>query len=141
MEMDKILYTEIVKAMDEGQISSFVDVSLTGDNELTLFLEDGTSKKLLIQENVVGFDNLENDPIAQDLVECLDAEFVKFGALSYKGKYNLALEEEEETATAFEIFIDDLLPDVKEKLIKFLGDNGNYDVFPMVTIYREGDEE
>ena len=138
MEMDKILYTEIVKAMDEGQISSFVDVSLTGDNELTLFLEDGTSKKLLIQENVVGFDNLENDPIAQDLVECLDAEFVKFGALSYKGKYNLALEEEEDT---FEIFIDDLLPSVKEKVIKFLGDNGNYDIFPMITLYKNGGEE
>ena len=138
MSMDKILYNEIVKAMDEGQISSFVDISLTDDNELTLFLEDGASKKLLIQEGVTGFVNLEKDPIAQDLVECLEAEFVKYGALSYKGKYNLALEEEE---TAFEIFIDDLLPDVKEKVIKFLGDNGNFDIFPVITLYKEGCEE
>lgn len=138
MAIDKILYQEIVKAMDNKQITTFEDVSLTDDNELTLFLEDGSSKKLLIQEGVTGFDNLENDPIAQDLVECLEAEFVKFGALSYKGKYNLALEEEEDT---FEIFIDDLLPSVKEKVIKFLGDNGNYDVFPMITLYKDGGED
>lgn len=39
----------------------------------------------------------------------------------------------------FEIFIDDLKDDVKEELIKFLGDNGNFDFIPLAIV--ENDEE
>lgn len=37
----------------------------------------------------------------------------------------------------FEIYIDDLKPEVKAKLVSFLGDNGNFDVFPLAAIGRE----
>lgn len=34
-----------------------------------------------------------------------------------------------------EIFLSDLTPECQQRLIEFLGgDNGNYDVFPIVTI-------
>jgi hypothetical protein len=40
-----------------------------------------------------------------------------------------------------ELFITDLKPEVQQKLIKFLGgDNGNYDVFPLITIPK-GEED
>lgn len=44
----------------------------------------------------------------------------------------------------FEIFIDDLKENVQEKLIEFLGgDNGNYDVMPIITFenYEEEDND
>ena len=40
----------------------------------------------------------------------------------------------------FEIYIYDLRDEVQEQLIEFLGDGGNYDVFPIATIMR-GEEE
>lgn len=40
----------------------------------------------------------------------------------------------------FEILLDDLKEEVQKELIEFLGDNGNYDVIPMVVLTR-GDEE
>jgi len=42
----------------------------------------------------------------------------------------------------FDIYIDDLKPEVKEKLIEFLGgENGNYDVCPITTLEKYDDEE
>ena len=38
-----------------------------------------------------------------------------------------------------EIFWDDLTEEAQRRIINFIGDNGNYDVFPIATIY--GDEE
>ena len=37
----------------------------------------------------------------------------------------------------FKIFWNDLTPDCQKRLEKFLGDNGNYDVFPIATITKE----
>jgi len=56
-----------------------------------------------------------------------------------EGKFKLMANEK-----IFEIFIQDLKEDVQEKLIEFLGgDNGNYDVFPIVTLTEcnEDDDE
>ena len=61
--------------------------------------------------------------------------------MALKGEEEKEEEKEKEEESTFEIFIDDLLPSVKEKVIKFLGDNGNYDVFPMITLYKDGGEE
>lgn len=41
----------------------------------------------------------------------------------------------------FEIYIHDLTEEAQARLIEFLGDNGNYDVFPLVEITREVNEE
>ena len=37
----------------------------------------------------------------------------------------------------FEIYIHDLTEEAQARLIEFLGDNGNYDVFPIAEITRE----
>lgn len=37
----------------------------------------------------------------------------------------------------FEIYIQDLKEEVQKELIEFLGDNGNYDVIPMITLYKD----
>ena len=39
-----------------------------------------------------------------------------------------------------ELFLDDLSLSTQEAIIEFLGDNGNYDVFPLVRIYRGEDD-
>lgn len=39
-----------------------------------------------------------------------------------------------------EIYWDDLIPAKQAELLALLGDNGNYDVFPLCTIELEGDE-
>lgn len=44
----------------------------------------------------------------------------------------------------FQIYIQDLKPEVQKKLIEFLGgDNGNYDVFPIATVdeFDEDDDD
>ena len=42
----------------------------------------------------------------------------------------------------FEIYIQDLKPEIQEELIEFLGgENGNYDVIPIVTIDQYEDNE
>lgn len=40
-----------------------------------------------------------------------------------------------------EIFWDDLTEEVQQKILDLLGDNGNYDVFPIATIYGNEEEE
>ena len=41
----------------------------------------------------------------------------------------------------FEIYWNDLTPECQQKLMDFLGgDNGNYDVFPLVTLTNEEDD-
>jgi len=37
-------------------------------------------------------------------------------------------------AGELEIYFNDLSPRVQEMLVEFLGDNGNYDAFPLATI-------
>lgn len=42
----------------------------------------------------------------------------------------------------FEIYIHDLKEDVQEELVEFLGgDNGNYDIYPIVTIVSPEDSD
>ena len=41
----------------------------------------------------------------------------------------------------FELYIQDLTEEAQARLIEFPGDNGNYDVFPIVEITREVSEE
>lgn len=41
----------------------------------------------------------------------------------------------------FEIYWDNLTEETQKKLLKLLGDNGNYDVFPLATIYLDDIEE
>lgn len=41
----------------------------------------------------------------------------------------------------FEIYFQDLTPDKQQELFEFLGgENGNYDVFPLVTLEIEDDD-
>lgn len=41
----------------------------------------------------------------------------------------------------FEIYFEDLTPDKQQELIEFLGgENGNYDVIPLVTLEIEDDD-
>jgi len=55
--------------------------------------------------------------------------------------YPWPIKEEEEIPEEFDIFIYDLKEEVQEKLIKFLGgNNGNYDVIPITTFYRDEEE-
>ncbi len=42
----------------------------------------------------------------------------------------------------FEIYFQDLTPECRERLIEFLGgENGNYDVFPLLSIEKTEDGE
>ena len=41
----------------------------------------------------------------------------------------------------FEILLGDLKEEVQKELIEYLGENGNYDVFPLVTIYKDTEVE
>ena len=60
-----------------------------------------------------------------------------------KNKLLLRFDKEKEVwklmdAETFEIFITDLKEDVQKELIEFLGGkNGNYDTFPLITIYKD----
>ena len=38
-----------------------------------------------------------------------------------------------------EIYWDDLTVDKQDEILKALGDNGNYDIIPIATLYYEGD--
>ena len=40
-----------------------------------------------------------------------------------------------------EIYWDDLIPDKQKEILEQLGDNGNYDVFPIATIEFEETED
>lgn len=63
-----------------------------------------------------------------------DSIFLKFD----KEKEKFTMDKREN----FEIFITDLKEDVQKELIEFLGgENGNYDVMPLVTIFNESDED
>ena len=42
---------------------------------------------------------------------------------------------------AIEIYWDDLTESKQNEILEALGDNGNYDVFPIATIETEQDEE
>lgn len=143
--MEKILYDALNKAMNRGALPQIVDISIEEIASVMLFLEDGSKRKLYIV-NATGDEKIEEregycspDPLLQEILEEVeDTELVQTGnLLKFKGKYLLSLEEEKEET--LEIFIDDLLPEVKQQVIDFLGDNGNYDVFPMITLYK-GDE-
>ena len=39
-----------------------------------------------------------------------------------------------------EIYFDDLKPETQQAILELLGDNGNYDVIPIATIYPYDDE-
>ena len=41
----------------------------------------------------------------------------------------------------FEIYWEDLTPECQKRLTEFIGDNGNYDVFPIATVHRDVEEE
>lgn len=45
------------------------------------------------------------------------------------------------TNNGFEIYIGDLKPEVEEELRKYLGDNGNFDIYPLATVYVQTEEE
>lgn len=36
-----------------------------------------------------------------------------------------------------ELYFQDLTPEAQQRLVDFLGDNGNYDVFPLATLEAE----
>lgn len=40
-----------------------------------------------------------------------------------------------------ELFLQDLTEESQKKLIDFFGDNGNYDIFPLVILEKYEDEE
>ena len=43
---------------------------------------------------------------------------------------------------SFKIYIDDLKDNVKKELIEYLGgENGNYDVIPLIEVHKEDSEE
>ena len=42
---------------------------------------------------------------------------------------------------AIEIYFQDLVPETQKAIIDLLGDNGNYDVYPIATIYREDEQD
>lgn len=41
----------------------------------------------------------------------------------------------------FCIYLSDLTDEAQERLIEFLGNNGNYDVIPIVVLERRDDDE
>jgi len=49
--------------------------------------------------------------------------------------------EKHESTKVVQLFWDDLSASAKEELLKLLGDNGNYDVFPIAQLEFEEDED
>ena len=49
--------------------------------------------------------------------------------------------EKHESTKVVLLFWDDLSASAKEELLKLLGDNGNYDVFPIAQLEFEEDED
>lgn len=43
-----------------------------------------------------------------------------------------------ESTETLELFLKDLTEEAQQKLINFLGENGNYDVIPIVAFSKEG---
>ena len=39
-----------------------------------------------------------------------------------------------------ELYFQDLNPEAQQRLVDFLGDNGNYDVFPIIVLKGEDEE-
>lgn len=52
----------------------------------------------------------------------------------------MKIEKHENTKVVL-LFWDDLSESAKEKLLKLLGDNGNYDIFPIAQLEFEEDED
>ena len=42
---------------------------------------------------------------------------------------------------SIEIYIQDLIPSKQDEIIEMLGENGNYDVFPLAVLEWEEDDE
>lgn len=40
-----------------------------------------------------------------------------------------------------EIYLSDLKPEVQEAVVNYMGDNMNWDVFPLFTLEKEDDDE
>lgn len=49
--------------------------------------------------------------------------------------------EKHESTKVVQLFWDDLSASAKEELLRMLGDNGNYDVFPIAQLEFEEDED
>lgn len=67
-------------------------------------------------------------------------EFSHLG-VSVRGSLSDILEEIHAPETAIDIMWDDLKPETQERIKKMLGDNGNYDMFSIATIYAPEQEQ
>ena len=60
---------------------------------------------------------------------------------SVRGSLADILTEIKTSETEIDIMWDDLKPEAQERIKQMLGDNGNYDMFPIATIYAPGHEQ
>ena len=60
---------------------------------------------------------------------------------SVRGSLADILTEIKTSETEIDIMWDDLKPEAQERIKQLLGDNGNYDMFPIATIYAPGHEQ
>lgn len=99
--------------------------------------EDMASEdKLYLLEHSGNSCSLFYAKISQDFID----EFNHLG-VSVRGRLSDILEEIKAPETEIRIMWDDLKPETQERIKKMLGDNGNYDMFPIATIYAPEQEQ
>lgn len=116
---------ERIAAVDAETLLGKMPVNdATGDNRFSLFVrEDG---EFALYTASVSYDFIidyshEGCSVRSDLASTAD--------------------ELEETVTELNIMWDDLKPETQKRIMRMLGDNGNYDVVPITTIYASKQEQ
>jgi len=74
----------------------------------------------------------------------VSADFIEqynYEGCSVRADLDAVVDEMEGPETEIDIMWDDLKPETQRRLMRMLGDNGNYDTLPIATIYAPGMEQ
>ena len=116
--------TQIIRHDLESLLKEMPTEDMASEDRLYLLEHSGNSCSLFYAK------------ISQDFID----EFNHLG-VSVRGRLSDILEEIKAPETEISIMWDDLKPETQERIKKMLGDNGNYDMFPIATIYAPEQEQ
>ncbi len=97
--------------------------------EMSVVGTQGTDDLYILAKDGNGF-ALYRHPLTPGLLDAYKNE-----GTSYHGSLESVLETLDPKDTEIHIMWDDLRPETQARILRMLGDNGNFDVFPMHTVY------
>lgn len=129
-------------ALPKSVIEQVKAESLIIRNDLKELLLDMPEESMLIGDWLYLLESSDNQhslfyaKVGSDFIE----DFNYLGC-SVRGTLADIIDEMKTPENEIDIMWDDLKPEAQERIKQMLGDNGNYDVFPIATIYAPGHEQ